>query len=172
MDQAELIALLRANLGAVVVSADAMLNDDVMLVVDRKDLVPAAGQLKNDPALGFTTLMNHLGIDYGDRMAVVYNLFSAHLRRKLTLKVYLDRQAPAVQSLERAFPGIGWYERETYDMFGITYAGISNPRRLLLPDDWEGFPLRKDYVYPEMYGGIVTGRKDLLDEPSPERADV
>jgi NADH-quinone oxidoreductase subunit C len=164
MDRLELIAILTSRLGTAVHSMDAMKNDDLMIVVDGKHLIAAAGTLKNDPALGFSTLMNHLGVDYGDRMAVIYNLYSPVLTRKVTLKVYLDRGSPEVPSLERAFPGIDWYERETYDLFGIRFAGHGNLKRLLLPEDWEGHPLRKDYVYPAAYNGIETTRIDMMKE--------
>jgi len=106
--------------------------------------------------------MNQLGADYGDRMAVIYNLYSPALKEKITVKVYLDREQPEIASLERAFPGIGWYERETYDMLGIRFSGHSNLKRLLLPEDWTGYPLRKDYVYPTNYNGIDTPREDLF----------
>jgi NADH-quinone oxidoreductase subunit C len=173
MDRAELITLLSSRLGSALLSTEEMKNDDSMLVVDRKQLVSAVGTLKNDPALGFSTLMNHLGVDYQDRLAVIYNLYSPLHRNKITIKVYLDRDKPEVPSLERAFHGISWYERETYDLLGIRFTGHSNLKRLLLPEDWEGHPLRKDYVYPASYHGIETGRPDLLDDTAaPGGADV
>jgi NADH-quinone oxidoreductase subunit C len=173
MDRAELISLISSRLGSALLSAAEMKNDDTLLVVDRKELVSAVGTLKNDPALGFSTLMNHLGADYRDKLAVIYNLWSPSLRKKITVKAYVDRNDPEAPSLERAFHGISWYERETYDLLGIRFTGHSNLTRLLLPDDWEGHPLRKDYVYPASYHGIETGRPDLLDEPaSPEGTGV
>jgi NADH-quinone oxidoreductase subunit C len=144
-----------------------MKNNDLMLVVDKDLLVFVTGILKNDPQFGFSTLMNHLGVDYGDRMAVIYNLYSAGLRRKITIKSYLDRGNPEAPSLEQQFRGITWYERETFDLLGIRFIGHSNLKRLLLPDDWEGHPLRKDYVYPATYNGMETTRVDLLDDSSP-----
>jgi NADH-quinone oxidoreductase subunit C len=156
--------LIAKKLPGLIVSAEAMKNDDFMLVVHAKHLVTVVGTLKNDPDLGFSTLMNHLGVDYGDRMAVIYNLYSPSLRMKITVKVYLDRNNAEVDSLARAFLGIEWYERENFDLLGIRYIGNGNLKRLLLPDDWEGHPLRKDYTYPAAYNGIETGRTDLLDE--------
>ena len=173
MDRAELIALLSSRLKSALLSTAEMKNDDTLVVVDPKELVSVVGTLKNDPALGFTTLMNHLGVDYRDKMAAIYNLWSPVLRKKITVKVYLDHDKPEVPSLERAFHGINWYERETYDLLGIRFTGHSNLKRLLLPDDWDGHPLRKDYVAPQSYNGIETGRPDLLDDPaSPEGMGV
>jgi len=163
-DRTEITAVIRSRLGDAVQSLEEGKNNDLVAVVEARNLVDAVGTLKNDPALGFSTLMNHLGVDYRDRMAAVYNLYSPLHREKITVKVFLDRERPEVQSLERAFPGIGWYERETFDLLGIRFIGNSNLKRLLLPDDWEGHPLRKDYVAPRSYNGIETTRKDLLDE--------
>lgn len=160
-----LMETIQNRLGPVVLSLEPMKNEDLMVLIDRKDLVSAAGVLKNDPSLCFSTLMNHLGIDYGDRLAVVYNLYSPLLRQKITLKAFLGPDDLEVPSLERAFPGINWYERETFDLFGIRFIGHSNLKRLLLPDDWIGHPLRKDYAYPDSYNGMETGRADLLDDP-------
>ena len=164
MELEKLITILASRLGIAVQSMEAMKNNDLMIVVDKKHLITAAGTLKNDPALGFSTLMNHLGVDYGDRMAVIYNLYSPTLRKKVTVKVYLDRDNPEVPSLERAFQGISWYERETYDLFGIVFTGHGNLKRLLLPEDWKGHPLRKDYVYPASYNNIETARIDMMNE--------
>lgn len=161
--------LIGYKLSGAIISAEEMKNDDYLLVVDGKQLVTAVGTLKNDPSLAFSTLMNHLGVDYGDRMAVIYNLYSHPLRMKITVKVYLDRNNPEVDSLARAFHGIEWYERENFDLLGIRYLGNGNLKRLLLPDDWVGHPLRKDYIYPVEYNGIETGRKDLLDEGADRR---
>ncbi len=143
-------------------------NNDLLIVVDKVRLVTAAGILNKDAGLQFTVLMNHLGADYGDRMAVIYNLYSPLLRRKITLKAFLDRDDTAVDSLTPLFPGIAWYERETFDMFGIRFLGHQNLKRLLLPEDWEGFPLRKDYAFPAEYHGIATARPDLLDDETGE----
>ena len=160
--------LIAEKLGEAVQSMEEMKNNDLMIVLDSKRLVTSMGTLKNDPALGFSTLMNQLGVDYGDRFAVIYNLYSPVLRKKITVKVHLDREQPEIASLERAFPGISWFERETYDLLGIRFSGHSNMKRLLLPDDWEGYPLRKDYVYPSSYNGIDTSRKDMLDDADSE----
>lgn len=167
MQKAELIEVVKSRLGSAVVSVEDMKNNDFMIIVDGKHLVAAVGTLRNDPDLAFSTLMNHLGVDYEDRMAAIYNLYSPSLRGKITVKVYLDRDNPEVHSLARAFHGIEWYERETYDLLGIRYIDNGNLKRLLLPDDWVGHPLRKDYVYPAAYRGIDTARNDLLDERTP-----
>lgn len=165
VQQNDIIKTIKDRLGAVAQSVAEMKNDDIMVVVEKDSLIPAVQALKTGEGLRFTTLMNHLGADYRDYLAAIYNLYSPMLRRKVTVKALLDREHPEVHSLEPLFRGINWYERETYDMLGIRFTGHSNLKRLLLPEDWSGFPLRKDYVYPESYNGIETGRADLLDNP-------
>jgi NADH-quinone oxidoreductase subunit C len=164
MNQNALLDIIRQRLADGLVSVEEMKNNDLMIVVEKDRLMSSAAVLKGDPTLRFTTLMNHSGADYKDKLAVIYNLFSFLLRRKITVKAYLEPAKPEVESLVPLFRGIDWYERETYDMFGITFLGHPNLKRLLLPDDWEGFPLRKEYVYPASYNGLETGRVDLLDE--------
>jgi NADH-quinone oxidoreductase subunit C len=166
MQKDELIERIKKRLADGAVSVSEMKNNDVMVVVNKDQLATAMAILKNDSSLQFATLMSQSGVDYKDKLAVIVNLYSALLRRKITVKAFLDRENPEVESLLPLFRGIDWYERETYDMFGIRFLGHSNLKRLLLPDDWEGFPLRKDYVYPSSYNGIDTGRTDLLDDES------
>jgi len=99
--------------------------------------------------------MDHLellgGSDYKDRIEVVYILFSMKHRHRYTLKARLPREAPAIHTVESVWSVANWHEREAYDMFGIVFEGHSDLRRILCPDDWEGYPLRKDYKYPKSY---------------------
>jgi NADH-quinone oxidoreductase subunit C len=99
--------------------------------------------------------MDHLellgGADYKDRLEVVYVLFSMEHRHRYTLKCRLTRETPALQTVESVWAVANWHEREAYDMFGIVFEGHSDLRRILCPDDWEGYPLRKDYKAPKSY---------------------
>jgi NADH-quinone oxidoreductase subunit C len=101
------------------------------------------------------TSMDHLellgGIDYKDRIEVVYILYSMKQHHRYTLKCRLPREAPAIHTVESVWGVANWHEREAYDMFGIVFEGHSDMRRILCPDDWEGYPLRKDYKYPKSY---------------------
>ena len=109
--------------------------------------------LKEEDGMDFTSLMCLSGVDLKDqgKMAVVYHLHSMKQKHKITIKVELDRNNPHVQTVEQIWPGANWYEREAYDLLGIVFDGHSDLRRILLPEDWEGHPLRKDYVYPKRY---------------------
>ena len=107
--------------------------------------------LRDDPRLAMDHLELLGGVDYKDRIEVVYIMYSMSQRHRITLKCRLPREDPRIASVESVWPVANWHEREAYDMFGIVYAGQSDLRRILCPDDWEGYPLRKDYKYPTRY---------------------
>jgi len=113
--------------------------------------------LKEAPDLAFDSLMCIAGVDRGpkeDQMEVVYALFSMTHRHKITIKISGPRADFHVPSVESVWRLADWHERETYDMFGIVFDGHRRLKRLLLPEDWEGFPLRKDYQVQDYYHGI------------------
>jgi NADH-quinone oxidoreductase subunit C len=99
--------------------------------------------------------MEHLellgGVDYKDRIEVIYVLYSLKHHHRFTLKCLLPRENPVIHTVETVWAVANWHEREAYDMFGIIFLEHSDLRRILCPDDWEGHPLRKDYKYPKSY---------------------
>ena len=117
-----------------------------------------ATYLKNDPGLSFDQLECVTGIDTGEDgpLQSRYNLHSMEHRHKIEVVISLDRNNPKVASIEQVWRVSDWFERETYDMFGIIYEGHRDLRRILCPEDWEGWPLRKDYEAQETYHGIVV----------------
>lgn len=112
--------------------------------------------LKEDPELNFDALMCLSGMDYGAdaNLGVVYNLHSMKHNHKITIRVDVPRDNPTVPSVEKIWRTADWHEREAYDLMGIHFEGHRDLRRILCPDDWEGHPLRKDYVVQEYYHGI------------------
>jgi len=124
--------------------------------VNASDWRELAEFLLREPTLRFDWLQDLAGIDYvaDDRMACVYDLWSFDLRHMIAVKVFCPRDTPEIASVADLWPAADWQEREAYDMFGITFPGHSDLRRILCADDWEGFPLRKDYVFPREYHGI------------------
>jgi NADH-quinone oxidoreductase subunit C len=112
--------------------------------------------LHDEPSLRLDWLANLSGVDYvaDERMAVVYDLYSFELKHTFAVKVYCDRAHPRVPSVAPIWPAADWHEREAYDLFGIVFDGHPDLRRILLADDWQGFPLRKDYEFPREYHGI------------------
>ncbi|MFA5831955.1 MAG: NADH-quinone oxidoreductase subunit C [Bacteroidota bacterium] len=109
---------------------------------------------KNSEQLQFDYLMCLSGVDYKGKLGVVYHLYSMVHRHKMVLKVEVPTENPNVPSVESVWKSANWHEREAFDLFGLNFAGHPDQRRILLPDDWEGHPLRKDYQTPEFYNGM------------------
>ena len=113
--------------------------------------------LKENPALQFDWLASLSAIDYAadEQFCIAYDLWSFELQHTFAVKVYAPRtnntRYPTVSDL---WPAANWQEREAFDLFGILFDGHPDLRRILLADDWVGFPLRKDYVFPREYHGI------------------
>ena len=126
--------------------------------VKGEDWFDVATFMKNDPKLLFDQLECITGIDTGEDkpLQTHYNLHSMEYRHKIEVVISHDRKDPKVASIEQLWRIGDWFERETYDMFGIEYTGHRDLRRILCPDDWEGWPLRKDYEAQESFHGIVV----------------
>ncbi len=114
-------------------------------------LVNLASFLRDTPGLSFDSLMCLSGVDYPNNFGVIYHLFSMKYHHKIAVKVDLSKDDPAVPSVADIWHGANWFEREVYDLYGIKFNGHPDLTRILLPDDWEGYPMRKDYKYPETY---------------------
>ncbi|WP_096437587.1 NADH-quinone oxidoreductase subunit C [Alteribacter populi] len=118
-----------------------------MIVLDTSHWTSQVVQmLHDDPELKFDFLSCLSGIDYEEHMEVVYNFYSIPQDHYLYVKVKTSREQPSVQSVQPIWKTADWLERETYDLLGIDFPGHWNMKRILLEDDWEGHPLRKDYV--------------------------
>ena len=110
--------------------------------------------LKEDPNLSFDVLMCLSGVDYKEKYAVAYHLHSLKHRHAIGMKVFLPRETPSLPTVDAVWPAANFQEREAFDLFGIAFEGSKDLRRILLPEDWEGHPLRKDYKYPDYSHGI------------------
>ena len=128
-----------------------------VIKISPNNLLSIVEALKND---GFNYLQCQGGYDEGPGLNIVcfYNLIEMNeLKedippREVRLKVFLDRNGDlTVPSLYSLFRGADWQERETFDMYGVNFKGHPHPKRLLMPEDWKGWPLRKDYVQPDFY---------------------
>lgn len=97
----------------------------------------------------FDYLADVTAIDWKDRIEVVYQITALASNTKIALRVDLDEQKPEIESLTSVWKGANFQEREVFDLFGVNFLGHPDLRRILLPEDWEGFPLRKDYVIPD-----------------------
>jgi len=146
---------LKENFGEQVIElVELEAGSDSFINVNPSSIKDIAMFLRDNKEMQFDYLAMLTGMDYKDALGVVYHLYSIPLKHKVVLKVKLDRNKPIVPTIERVWKTANWHERETFDMFGIEFEGHPNLDRILCPDDWEGFPLRKDYVAPKEYNGI------------------
>lgn len=132
------------------------------LLIEPDRIVEVCLELRNNPKTYFDFLSSITGVDYGietNRFGVVYHLASIPYQTQLTLKISKENSRdindlPAFPSITSVYRTADWHEREAYDLVGIFFEGHPDLRRILLPDDWEGYPLRKDYKTAEYYKGI------------------
>jgi NADH-quinone oxidoreductase subunit C len=148
MDAAALIASLQEQVpGAELETAPSL--DPQLTIYASRDHVPAiARALRDDPALAFDFLAELTAVDFWPkepRFEVVYMLVSIANRRRLRMKVRIAGEDPHLATVSGIWPAANWLEREVWDLFGIAFDGHPDPRRLLMPEDWQGFPLRKDH---------------------------
>lgn len=123
-----------------------------------------ADWLRREPGLGFDCLSTLAGVDYPKRnvIQIIYVLYSYRLRHWFTMRVDASRDDPRVPTVSAVWPAAEWHEREVFDLLGVHFEDHPDLRRLLMPEDWPGHPLRKDFVEPEEYHGIATARESLL----------
>ncbi|MBT3390904.1 MAG: NADH-quinone oxidoreductase subunit C [Chloroflexi bacterium] len=121
--------------------------DEVSLILSPNDVVEICRQLRDD--FDFNLLSSLTAVDYwpanDPRFHVVYQLYSIENNITLRLRVLVPGENPKIPTIEKLYPNANWHERELWDMFGIQVDGHSDLRRILMPADWEGHPLRKDY---------------------------
>ena len=150
MIAAELAERIRVRSPDVVVA-----RGEAILTVERDDLLGVLSALRDDPELRLDSLSSVTATDrpgHDPRFWVVYELYSGEHHHRLRVKAGVPEDEPRIPSVTGLFPTADWHERETYDFYGVVFDGHPNLRRILLPDDWEGFPLRKT----EELGGVNT----------------
>jgi len=122
--------------------------DEMTIWVDRSNIREACALLRDDPTCAFNFLSDITCVDWypaEPRFEVVYHLLSIAKKERVRLKVRLQSASPVVESLTSVWPGANFFEREVFDLFGIRFTGHPYLRRILMPEDWQGHPLRKDY---------------------------
>lgn len=145
-------------------------------VIDVNRWVEVATFLRDDDRMRFNMLQCITSIDLleDNKLAAIYDLFSfpvlgpgpcAKLRHHLAVRVEVDRDDPHIPTVSHLWPTADWHEREAYDMMGIVFDNHPNLTRILCPDDWVGFPLRKDYEFPFEYHGIPATTEHQLTNP-------
>lgn len=149
--QAESLVLqrLREQFGQALLEVKVWRNETTVMLAPQ-DLPLVCRFLRDDPDLAFDFLSDVTGVDRlmlpepSPRFEVVYHVYSLQHRRRLRLKVRVA-DGQAVSTVTGVWPTANWHEREVYDLFGVPFEGHPDLRRILMPDDWEGHPLRKDY---------------------------
>jgi NADH-quinone oxidoreductase subunit C len=147
---------------------------ELTLYVDPDRVREVCQVLRDDPALRFELCSSVSGVDYLDihpedenRLHVVYHLTSMTYRRRIRLETAVPTSHPHVASVTSVYPTADWQERETYDMFGVVFDGHPALTRILMPDDWDGHPQRKDYPL----GGVPVEYKGAeIPPPDTRRA--
>ncbi len=126
--------------------ADAKWDRDEMTLTIASEHIVRAGQIVQQA--GYNFLEDVTAVDWfpsAPRFQVSYHIVSHKLKERIRLHVLLDEETPVVDTITGVWPSADYYEREVFDLFGIRFGGHPNMRRIMMPDDWEGHPLRKDY---------------------------
>jgi NADH-quinone oxidoreductase subunit C len=151
---------------------------DGSVTVEASKIYAVVEFLKTNKEMPFNSLHVISGVDYVEHMEVCYVLTHYDLEnpRQFMLKVKLaDRVNPTVDSIVKVFAAANFQEREVYDMFGIKFNNHPDLRRILCPDDWQGWPLRKDYVAQKDYNGMAVypdGKMNFDDREFIVRQDM
>lgn len=122
--------------------------NETTVLVARDSIVEICRYCRDTDGLAFNFLSDVTGVDYfpeEPRLAAAYHLYSMLHNRSLRLKVRVGLDDPVIPSVVSIYPAANWFEREIFDLLGVTFTGHPDMRRLLMPDDWDGHPLRKDY---------------------------
>jgi NADH-quinone oxidoreductase subunit C len=147
--RANMMAELKTHLSATLktLKSITVTNDEMTIAVERDSIVQVLEFLRDDSQCRFETLVDLCGADYPtepERFEVVYHMLSMRLNQRLRVKVRTDEMAP-VPSATSVFPVANWYERETFDMYGVIFSDHPDMRRILTDYGFEGYPLRKDF---------------------------
>ena len=145
---------------------------DSFAVVPSRQWLEVCRQARNEEDLFFDFLRAQTGVDYPDdeSIEIVLHLFSYKHRHSLVLKTRVNRIEPKLETVCGVWPAANWYEREIWDLLGVYFVGHPDLRRLVLPQDWVGHPLRKDYQEADNYRGIPTTRPGYAKaEPKPAK---
>lgn len=155
MTPPEIIEILKRHNAGAVISAIAD-GPYPHVVLQTEELVKTAGFLKMEPRLRLDLLRCISAIDWPakNRIELAYDLISTTFGHAFAFKVVLDRANPQVESVGGVWPAAHWHEREAFDLMGVTFFHHPDLRRILMPEDWTGHPLRKDYQDVVEYKGL------------------
>lgn len=156
MTEQEIYANLSAQFGDKIIEfvEEETLNPTV--IVKARGVAEICAYLKDTETMQFDSLMNLAGHDTDGEsdLSVIYHFHSTVLDHYITLKVFTPRENSTVDSIANIYRTADWHEREVYDLYGVKFDGHPDLKRILLEEDWEGHPLKKDYVPAEFYRGM------------------
>lgn len=176
MDAAAILTALQAAVPGVAYQVEPSL-DRLTIDVPREGLVETARALRDTPGLEFAVLTEVTAVDWWPsepRFVVVYHLLAPRPLHQLRLKVALPADDPHVPTLLHVWPSANWLEREVWDLFGVVFDGHPDLRRLMMPEDWEGHPLRKDYpvqikMKPRVYAPLQMSEEEFHAQIAADR---
>ena len=152
MDFKNISNLLTTNHGDVI-TIDQEKN---VIFVSYENWLEVANDLKDNKDLTFDYLSCVTGYDNGagESLGVAYNFYSTSKKHSLEIRIEVERDTPIIPSIEKIWRIADWMEREVFDLYGVEFKDHWDLRRILLPADWEGYPLRKDFKEPDYYNGM------------------
>jgi NADH-quinone oxidoreductase subunit C len=158
---ADVLEKLKNRFGDAILESNEF-RSELTVVVPKERIVDVCRFLKEDPQLQFDFLADVCGIDMytpTNRFGVIYNLYSLKNRNRIRLKVFTEEEDPKVPTMTGLFGTANWHERETFDMFGIIFEGHPDLRRVYMPDEFEHYPLRKDFPLMGIPGSLFLPKK-------------
>ncbi len=129
-------------------------NGDSFITVNPANIFDILQFCRDYETLDFDYLTLISGMDSGENLGVVYHLYSMKFKHSIVIKAFVPKESPNIQSVVYLWRAADWHEREAFDLIGVVFDGHPNLIRILCPYDWEGHPLRKDYVTPQEYHGM------------------
>lgn len=161
MTAAEIHKLLESKFDEKILSFQEEETADPTVHVQPAAIGEVMSLLKEDEAFRFDHLMSLSGFDDGPELelGVIYHLYSTSLDHYITIKTRVARTAGEIPSVAPLWATADWHEREAYDMYGMRFSNHPDLKRILLEEDWEGYPLRKDYVAAETYRGMKIAKE-------------
>ncbi len=163
MEPLEIVEKIRERFPNEIVHA-VQFRDQVSVSVKREKIFEICRFIAEDPGIHMDYLSDLCGVDYPERdyrFEVVYNLYSIKYRHRIRIKALIPADNPSIDSVVPIWSGANWHEREACDMFGIVFKGHPDLRRILMPDDWDGHPLRKDYPLEGPEGWEYKGYEEI-----------
>lgn len=136
---------------------------DSSILVKAASVLDVMKALRTRPELDFNALQTQTAVHEGENFRLFWVLYSYSRKHKLTIESVISLKDPKIPSVAGIWKTADWLERETFDLFGIDFTGHPDMRRIMLPEDWEGFPLRKDYKTPLSYQGIDNRPSEITE---------